>query len=222
MTDWWVLFIVLPLAAYAVGAIPFGVLIARAHGVDLRRQGSGNVGATNVGRVLGKKWGYLCFLLDVGKGLAPVLLAGLCIRRAGEQPGLAEQTVWMLTALGAILGHVFSVWLKFRGGKGVATSLGALLGFWPYFTLPGAAAFALWIAVTLTWRYVSLGSIVAAIAFPVFFLATCVLARWPVGTMLPLLGFATLVAALVIVRHRSNIARLLRGTENKIGAKKPA
>jgi len=215
-----ILFGALPAAAYLIGSIPFGVLIARAHGVDLRARGSGNVGATNVGRVLGSRWGYLCFVLDVTKGLGPVLLVGLRLR----DPGAADlsayrQAAWLAVAFGAIAGHVFSVFLRFRGGKGVATSLGVLLGFWPYFTFPALAALGLWVVVVLIWRYVSLASIVAAGAFPVLFAAACVLAGRPLASLWPLLAFAAAMAGLVIVRHRSNIRRLMNGTENRIGRK---
>lgn len=213
----WVPLVLGPLAGYLVGSIPFGFLIGRARGVDLLRTGSGNVGATNVARVVGRWWGYVCFVLDVGKGLAPVLLAGVVLRRTGLTP--LEQLAWMGVALGCILGHVFSVWLGFRGGKGVATSLGVVLGFWPYFTLPGLAAFALWAAVTLLSRHVSLGSIVAAAAFAPLFIAHCLLRGWPLADTWPLLAFAVAMAVLVIYRHRANIRRLLEGTEGKIGEK---
>jgi len=215
-----ILFGALPAAAYLIGSIPFGVLLARAHGVNLRARGSGNVGATNVGRVLGSRWGYLCFVLDVTKGLLPVLLVGLWLRRPGAADLSAyRQAAWLAVAFGAIAGHVFSVFLRFRGGKGVATSLGVLLGVWPYFTLPALAALGLWVAVVLIWRYVSLASIVAAGAFPVLFAGACVLAGWPLASLWPLLAFATAMAGLVIVRHRSNIRRLMNGTENRIGRK---
>ena len=104
---------VFPLAAYVIGSTPFGVLIARGKGVDLRAQGSGNVGATNVGRVIGRPWGYVCFLLDVAKGLVPTLLVGLYLRRDGAVT-TAEQLAWLLVAFGAIMGHVLSFYLRFR------------------------------------------------------------------------------------------------------------
>ena len=212
------LFAVLPLAAYVIGSTPFGVIIARFHKVDLRSKGSGNVGATNVGRVLGKKWGFLCFFLDVGKGIGPVLAAGLLVRDgAGGIPTGAQQASLLMVAFGAIAGHVFSFYLKFRGGKGVATSLGVVLGVFPYFTYPGLCAFAIWIVVTVTSRYVSLGSIVAAVAFVAIFAA---MNFSDLGRLWPLGAFAAVMAALIIFRHRANIARLLAGTENKIGSKR--
>ena len=125
-------------------------------------------------------------------------------------------------AFGCIAGHVFTFWLKFRGGKGVATSLGVLMGFWPYFTFAGLAALAVWIVVVLISRYVSLASITAAGAFPLLFLAACLIAGWPIGDLWPLLAFAVAMAALVIARHRANIKRLLAGTENRISSRRDA
>jgi acyl phosphate:glycerol-3-phosphate acyltransferase len=212
----WIAFVVFPLIGYVLGATPFAWLLARHKGIDLRAHGSGNLGATNLGRVVGRKWGYLCFFLDVAKGLVPVLAAGAYLRREGL-PGPADQAAWLAVAFAAVMGHVLSFWVGFRGGKGVATSLGVVLGIWPYYTLPGLAAFALWIAVTLIWRYVSLGSVVAVIAFPVLFILACLLANWPVADLLPLLAFAIAMAAMVVFRHRTNLSRLLKGTENKIG-----
>jgi len=202
---------------YLAGSIPFGVIIARLHGVDLRKTGSGNVGATNVARVLGRPWGYLCFLLDAAKGFAPCLAVVLLSSPPpGQPPRPAEQAIWLLTGMGAIFGHVFNPWLKFRGGKGVATALGVVLGIYPYFTYAGLLAFGLWIVVTLISRYVSLGSIVAAAAFvPLVVVLHLQHARqlWPLET------FALAMALLIILRHRTNISRLLAGTENKIGRK---
>ena len=213
----WVLWAVLPLAAYVIGSTPFGFVIGWARGVDLRTQGSGNVGATNVGRVLGRKWGLLCFALDVAKGLVPVFVVGLFLRSGADVPGKVHQAAWLAVAFGAIAGHVFTFWLRFKGGKGVATSLGVLTGFWPYFTFAGVAAFVLWIVVVKASRYVSLASIVAAGAFPLLFVASCLIGRWPIGQLWPLLAFAGAMAGLVIGRHKSNIQRLLAGTENRIG-----
>ena len=218
-------FVGLPLAAYLVGSTPFGVIIARLRGVNLREHGSGNVGATNVGRVLGAKWGYLCFILDVLKGFGPTLAAGWMLTGlSGDVPELNRQWCWMLVALGALLGHVLSFWLKFRGGKGVATGLGVVLGIWPFLTAAGATALAIWVLVTLISRYVSLGSILAALSFgPLFVGWNCLRGDWQtVLDLWPLGLFASLIAMVVIVRHRSNISRLLAGTESKIGTRKKA
>lgn len=210
------------LGAYLCGAIPFGLLIGFARGVDVRTQGSGNIGATNVGRVLGRPYGLAAFGLDLLKGFAPVCLAGLWLSgRAGGNPLAATDfLVWMAVAAACILGHVFPIYLGFKGGKGVATSLGVLLGIYPYFTLPGLAAFGLWIVVTGVTRYVSVGSLVAAGAFPLLFAAGAYLSRGRWGTtqqLWPLYMFGVALALLVIYRHRSNVKRLLAGTESKIG-----
>ena len=212
------LFFLLPAAAYMLGSTPVGFLVARAKGIDIRKHGSGNVGATNVGRVLGRRWGILCFVLDVLKGALPVVLTGLLLRQDGV-PSPTAQGAWLLVGLGAILGHVFSFWLRFRGGKGVATSLGVVLGIWPYFTWPGLIAFGLWIVLVLIWRYVSLGSIAAATAF-VPLVIVLNLGIW--RQLWPLLAFAAAMALLIVIRHRTNIRRLLSGTESKIGRGKPA
>ena len=215
----YILLIVFPLAAYVIGATPFGPIIARFHGVNLRARGSGNVGATNVGRTLGRRWGMLCFGLDVLKGLLPVLLARLLgpAVTAGEGPSMLSQFAWLAAGFGAILGHVMSFWLRFRGGKGVATSLGVVLGTFPYFTLAGAGALGIWVVVVLITRYVSLASIIAVVAFVLMFagmnwfvLGLTPRDLWPLGS------FATVVAVLIIYLHRGNIRRLIAGTESKV------
>ncbi|MFW6132633.1 MAG: glycerol-3-phosphate 1-O-acyltransferase PlsY [Planctomycetota bacterium] len=216
-----ILYAALPLGGYALGSVPFGVLIARARGADLRKVGSGNVGATNVGRAVGRAWGYLCFVLDLLKGLTPSLAAGLIVRsaNAGAVPPPAYQAAWLGAGCAAILGHVFPVWLGFRGGKGVATSLGVVLGVFPYLALPGLGALAVWVVVTAATRYVSLGSIMAAVAFvPLQFVFAAALG-WSVGRLWPLVAFSGAMAALILVRHCANIARLLTGTEHKIGSR---
>ncbi|MCX5660056.1 MAG: glycerol-3-phosphate 1-O-acyltransferase PlsY [Planctomycetota bacterium] len=207
-------------AGYLSGSIPFGLLIGKARGVDVRKAGSGNIGATNVGRVLGRKWGGFCFALDVLKGLLPVLIAGLVLGYAGRRDlDPADAWRWLAVAIAAVLGHVFPVWLGFKGGKGVATALGVLLGFWPVLTLPGLAALVTWVAVVAVTRYVSLGSVLAAIALPAYVAVGAWLAQTPVARVVPFLVVTGLMAALVIARHRANIARLLAGTENKLGSR---
>ncbi|MCD6365345.1 MAG: glycerol-3-phosphate 1-O-acyltransferase PlsY [Planctomycetes bacterium] len=208
----------MPAAAYVIGSTPFGVIIARARGVDLRKSGSGNVGATNVARVLGRRLGMLCFVLDVMKGLLPTLAAGAVLRSGRDVPTTLHLSAWLGVAMGCILGHVFSFYLAFRGGKGVATSLGVVLGVFPYFTWPGLAALGVWVAVAAASRYVSLASIVAAAAFVAFFAA---FNRNELDRLWPLGAFAAVIAGLIIFRHSSNIRRLLDGTENRIGQKAP-
>ena len=216
----WVLFGVFPLVAYLAGSIPFGVLIARSRGIDIRAHGSGNIGATNVLRIVGKPWGILCLVLDVLKGLLPSLAAGVLLTGLSGKaaPTLAQQLSWVLVALAAICGHVFSVWLKFRGGKGVATGFGVVVGIWPFFTVAGLAGLGVWIVVTRVSRYVSVGSMMAALSLGPLFVAwnwmmlgwTAVIDLWPLEAM------ALVMALLIVVRHRSNIAKLLAGTEGRI------
>ena len=217
--NWLIALVAFPAAAYLVGSIPFGYLAGRLNGLDIRKHGSCNVGATNVGRVLGRRWGLTVFAADVLKGAAPSAAAGWWLHAGLGLAGPGMFAAWMLSAFAAIAGHVWPVWLKFRGGKGVATSLGVVLALWPWFTWPGLAALGSWIVVTWISRYVSLGSIVAAGVF-IATLVTLSLAiggPWSPGETWPLLIFAALMAALVVVRHRGNIGRLLAGTENKIG-----
>jgi acyl phosphate:glycerol-3-phosphate acyltransferase len=193
--------IILPVVAYLLGSIPFGVVIARARGVDLRQVGSGNIGATNAARALGKASGAVVLLLDALKGFAPVLLARLLLARApyGE---------WLLatTALGAFLGHLFPVFLGFRGGKGVATALGVFLALSPLAALGALVVYALVYAIT---RTSSLGSLTAAVAFVplLYFLA---------GRSRVLLALAVLLVLMIILSHRENIRRLLRREEGKV------
>lgn len=207
------------LGAYLIGAIPFGLLIGRLKGVDIRLHGSGNIGATNAGRVLGRQYGLLVFALDLLKGFLPVLAAGALLpTRPADPQQSAGLMAWVMVAAGAIVGHMFPVYLGFKGGKGVATSLGALLGIYPYFTFPGLAVFGLWIVVTALTRYVSVGSVTAAGAFPIMFALWSGRGAYADGWSLwPLHVFALVVAVMIIYRHRGNLQRLLAGTEHRIG-----
>ncbi|NLH41420.1 MAG: glycerol-3-phosphate 1-O-acyltransferase PlsY [Planctomycetes bacterium] len=200
--------------AYLLGSVPFAFLIARAHGKDLRTIGSGNIGATNLARALGRKWGYICFALDVLKGFIP--MAGLPAV-AGRPDSPALLALWLAVGMAAILGHVLPIYLGFKGGKGVATSFGVALGLWPYFTIPGLIALAVWVAVVLIWRYVSLASICGAVVFPVALLiGIMAVPAWTASALWPLLIAAIAIPAMVVIRHRENIKRLLAGTESKI------
>ncbi|MEC9372451.1 MAG: glycerol-3-phosphate acyltransferase, partial [Planctomycetota bacterium] len=166
MSDWMV-WAALMVGAYFAGSIPFALLISKSRGVDIRKHGSGNVGATNVMRVLGKRAGITCFALDVLKGAAPVVIAGFATGVIREDAIAAREAwLWLGVAAAAILGHVFPVWLKFRGGKGVATGLGALAAVWPWLTLPSAAALVVWIVCQRVTRNVGFSSSVAAVALP--------------------------------------------------------
>lgn len=201
------------IAAYLLGSIPFGLLIAKAHGKDLRSIGSGNIGATNVSRALGRKWAYTCFVLDVLKGLIPMLVTMLIAR----PDNILAIWLWLAVGCSAILGHIFPIYLKFKGGKGVATSFGVALGLWPYYTICVLVAFGVWATVVLIWRYVSLASIAASITFILALLAAIILKpNWEFSNLWPILIAAIAIPVMVIVRHRENIKRLLTGTESKI------
>jgi glycerol-3-phosphate acyltransferase PlsY len=205
------------IAAYLLGSIPFGLLIAKAHGKDLRSIGSGNIGATNVSRALGRKWAYFCFILDVLKGLIP-MLATMFI---AEPDSILTLWLWLAVGCAAILGHIYPIYVKFKGGKGVATSFGVALGLWPYYTMCVLLAAAVWLIVVLIWRYVSLASIAASAAFPlVLIAATIFISGWDFGNLWPILITAVAIPVMVIVRHRENIKRLLTGTESKISQTK--
>ncbi len=208
------------IGAYLLGSIPFGLLIAKAHGKDLRSIGSGNIGATNVSRALGRKWAYICFVLDVLKGMVPMLATLSFIRPLSTQPQTEKVILlwlWLAVGCAAILGHIFPIYVKFKGGKGVATSFGVALGLWPYYTICASFAVVIWVVVVLVWRYVSLASICASISFPlVLILAIILRPGWDFISLWPLLIAATVIPLMVIIRHRENIKRLLGGTENKI------
>jgi glycerol-3-phosphate acyltransferase PlsY len=188
------------LASYAIGSFPSGVLVARASGVDIRAVGSGNIGATNVARNLGRRRGAIVLLLDALKGAAPV--GGLLLLGAD-----ARLSPWTIPAAGlaAILGHCASPWLRFRGGKGVATSLGVFAVIAPEIT---AIAIAAWLVLYLAFRIASIGSIAAAIGFPV--------AVWFLGEPTPVLVTALGAAAIVVAKHHGNIRRLLNREELKV------
>lgn len=217
----WAVAIACILGGYLAGAIPFGLLVGRLKGIDIRQHGSGNIGATNVGRVLGRWYGIGVFALDLLKGLAPVALAGPLLERGvGSHWGQSTFLwLWLAVAAACILGHMFPVYLNFKGGKGVATSLGVILGIYPYFTWPGLVAFALWVVLTKATGYVSVGSVVAAGAFPIIFAIFVASQGFEAsGSLWPLQVFAIIIGLLVIYRHRSNLRRLVRGTEPKIGS----
>jgi acyl phosphate:glycerol-3-phosphate acyltransferase len=225
------------LLSYLVGSIPFGLLIARSKGIDIRTQGSGNIGATNVGRVLGRRYGLLCFNLDFAKGLLPPLVYGLwrtgLLGALSPQPlpplGALDVLGWLAVATCAILGHVFPVWLRFKGGKGVATSFGALLGVFPVMSIAVLVGLFVWVVSLKLTRMVGISSCIAAALMPIVVMFEAPLAR-RLGIDLPNTGVrageasvawpylvvTTALAALVIAMHRGNIARTIAGTENKV------
>ena len=186
------------ICAYLLGSVPTGLLLARAFGVNIRETGSGNIGATNVYRTMGRKIGILTLVGDCLKGLIPVLVA----------KWLDLPDVWVAAiGLAAFLGHVYTVFLRFKGGKGVATALGVFLGTTPLSLLGALAVFVL---VLYRWRYVSAASMAAALVVPIIV---------TISTGKPeLIAMSSAIAAIVIFRHRENIARLRAGTESKFKA----
>ena len=198
--------------SYILGSIPFGYLAGRLAGIDIRKVGSGNVGATNVVRVLGKKFGYPVFALDVLKGFWPVKISML-MAPVLPPDWNSPEIVGILAAMSSVLGHLYPPWLRFKGGKGVATSAGALLALTPVATLIGIA---IWIIVFWLTGYVSLASMIAAIVLPIVIL---VLRSQDQNNGEPLIYSSACVAAVVIWRHRSNLSRLIRGTEPRFTRK---
>jgi acyl phosphate:glycerol-3-phosphate acyltransferase len=222
-----------PIFAFLLGSIPFGLLIARIKGVNIREQGSGNIGATNVLRVIGKRYGITCLLLDALKGFIPVVIAISLIRFQGmnnpvtvaallpysqDFPMLTAQLFQVITGLCAVLGHNYSPWVGFKGGKGIATSTGVLIAMMPAAIV---ILIVVWLLVFLISRYVSLASIVAAAVLPLVTLW----GSWFHGKIQngtwnkPLFFFTLIIGILAIWKHRSNIERLRAGTENRFTRK---
>lgn len=187
-------------AAYLIGSVPFGFLAGKVRGIDIREHGSGNIGATNVLRTLGKPVGITTLILDVAKGMVPVLLA---------QHSSNSSLIAILTAVAAILGHNYTCFLGFKGGKGIATSAGALA---PLLPIPMLVALVLWVILFFATRYVSVASIGAAASLPV----TLGIISATKGSWDPVLfSFTALLSILAVWRHRSNIQKLRAGTENR-------
>ncbi|MGC8625273.1 MAG: glycerol-3-phosphate 1-O-acyltransferase PlsY [Phycisphaerae bacterium] len=209
-------------AAYLIGSIPFGLLLGLLRGVDIRTQGSGNIGATNAARVLGMRYFWYTFGLDFTKGFLPVLAVDLVVRHW-------HGPVWIAlgTAAAAICGHVFPCYLRFKGGKGVATTFGVVLGIWPVFTLSGLGAAIIFLFVFLAYRMISLSSLMGAVVFMILIPVIGhdlgpvlgVLYPQPWNQLMPLLITGWLMGLLIIIKHRGNIRRLLNGTEPRMGEK---
>ena len=233
--------------AYFVGSIPVGLLMARARGIDIRKHGSGNIGATTVWRVLGWRIGLTCFILDALKGFIPAFIASAFATRGFSltpPPSLATLDAAllnlgpMIVGAAAMAGHMFPVWLAFKGGKGVATGFGALLGVYPVMTIAMLGALIIWLACARITRMVGISSVIASAMAPVLVVVAPAIAlrfklfppqggahpgsRTGIGDgvlVWPYVVLAAILAAAVIYRHRANIARTLAGTEPKIGAK---
>lgn len=203
--------ICIALLSYLLGSVPFGYLIGKFNGLDIRHHGSRNIGATNVRRVLGRDWGAICFILDFLKGLLPVIFFGEWL---GAQMAVGLEWGAMFAIGGTIAGHIFPFTLDFKGGKGVATSLGAILAvaFWP--VLVGAIV---WYITFLKTRIVSLSSIVAAISMPIA--AALMLSLDKGGIHSTNVILMAIIAILIIVRHKENIIRLRNGQESKFSKK---
>lgn len=211
--------ILLVVAGYLVGSIPFGLLIARRKGIDIRQHGSRNIGATNVGRVLGRRFFFLCFTLDMLKGLLPTLAFGLAngLVRLDAPLTPSEMWWWLGAMVAPVLGHMFSVFLAFKGGKGVATGLGTLLAVFPVLTAAGGVALGVFLISLKLTRYVGLSSCLAALSLPLTTLGLVVF--WPgrCAGCWPAAVVTGLLAAVVISKHRGNLRRTLAGTEHKVG-----
>ncbi len=218
----WIVWII---AAYLIGSIPCGLLIGLRCGIDLRAQGSGNIGATNAFRILGARLGTLCFILDVAKGAGPVLVSGVVMNVFGRGAMPAGHTApWVTVGLAAVLGHIFPIYLRFKGGKGVATAFGALAGLWPWMTLAIGASLVAWLITVRMTRFVSVASLAAAVILPLAMGASQVM-HFPKGSDgarstsggWPFVGLAIALSALVIWKHRGNITRLRHGSEHRLG-----
>ncbi len=209
-------YILTALGAYLLGSIPFGFLVAKAKGIDIRSVGSGNIGATNAMRVLGKPAGIFVLLADAAKGFIACVLGGLISHWASDLDYFDDgfyvllERFMLVAGIFAVLGHNYTCWLKFKGGKGIATTAGVYLALAPWALLVGLVVFIL--AVLLT-KYVSVGSIAAAIALPV--------TVWVMTPQNLFLGIVTTaLGALAIYKHKGNIQRLIAGTENRLGKKR--
>ncbi len=216
----WLVTLTAAVCSFLIGGIPFGLLLPRLKGVDIRKIGSGNVGAMNVGRALGRRWFAAVFLLDMAKGLIPTILAGsllLGMDYTDSPTGAVGNLCWLFIGICAVLGHNYSPFLGFRGGKGVSTSLGVALGVYPDLALPALLCFGVWvIGIGLT-RMSSVGSVLGGVMFPVLYLVLPGRSSEPLAERWPFLAFTLVTAALILVRHRSNISRILAGTEARVG-----
>jgi glycerol-3-phosphate acyltransferase PlsY len=204
-----VTYLLVAIVAYLIGSIPTGFLMARARGVDIRSVGSGNIGATNVFRILGRGPGIAVLLIDALKGFIPARFLPSLFLQGVPMAEPKYQQLALIAGFFAIIGHNYTCWLRFKGGKGIATSAGVLIAWVPMALLITLVS---WIIIFAASRYVSLASVVAALVLPV--------AVWATREPRTMIIIATVLSLLAIYKHRSNIQRLLAGTENRIGKKK--
>lgn len=204
--------LIIIVGSYLLGSLPIGYIVGKIAGVDIRKSGSGNIGATNVLRVLGKKYGYTVFFLDALKGFAVVRISLALVSTTPPAQPYANLFA-LLGAVVCVIGHSFPVWLNFRGGKGVATSAGVIIGLMP---LAAIIVFPIWFIVFEICRYVSVASICAAISLPI---TIALFLRFKVMDSVVLLYFSIALAVVVVWRHRSNFSRLLNGTEQRFTRK---
>lgn len=234
--------VVFGVAGLALGSIPFALLLGKLNGIDVRTVGSKNVGATNLGRAIGFKWFLVCFALDAAKGAAATVGFGLAtgsLGRAALELDAAQAGAWLVVAAAPVLGHMFSPWVGFKGGKGVATGLGALLGVFPVLTMPAVGSLVVFLVVLGLWRYVGLASVVAAGTLPIwtwYFYGLVFMGRERAAVdeappdifstappivdqpvRWPFVALAVVLAAFVIWKHRGNLQRLAAGQEPKVG-----
>jgi glycerol-3-phosphate acyltransferase PlsY len=208
-----VAYVIVALVAYLLGSFPTGYLVGKGRGIDIRSVGSGNIGATNVFRILGKPAGIFVLIVDALKGWVAVALVARWVAH-WYQPG-SDFPAWewlaICAAICAVLGHNYTCWLQFKGGKGIATSAGVLSALVPWSLV---IILGIWIVVFAVSRYVSLASILAAFSLPI--------ATWLTGDTVTMIVVSGIMGALAIYKHKANIKRLLNGTENRFGKKSPA
>ena len=208
----WYLALLIVVGSYFLGSLPIGYVVGKIAGIDVRKSGSGNIGATNVLRVLGKKYGYAVFFLDALKGFAVVRISLALVSTTPTALPYADFFA-LLGAVACVIGHSFPIWLNFRGGKGVATSAGVIIGLMP---LAALIVFPIWFIVFEIGRYVSVASMCAAISLPI---TIALFLKFKVMDSMVLLYFSIALAVVVVWRHRSNFSRLLNGTEQRFARK---
>ena len=227
-TAWLTYWLLGLLATYLLGGVPFGLLIGLSKGVDVRLHGSKNIGASNVGRTIGRKYGIITFTLDMLKGFLPVLIAGFVLGTINTLDLPPEKTwPWLSFGVVSVLGHTYSPYLKFRGGKGVATGFGAVLAMYPILTIPAVLSIATWGASVMITRYIGFSSCVAGLSLLPWALGTPAIGRLiglfqgeakegEIIRLWPYLVVALFMGVLVVWRHRSNLSRMLKGTEPRV------